>query len=230
MTWVVCKLLTMRTTKNLSSHLLVLLCAIALVGCASANYAFWNKFGYEKRDILVSRVEKARDAQNAAKEDFRTTFQKFQDITKFQGGDLEAKYNKLNSAFESCKDRADEVHSKVDSVDKVANDMFAEWKTELGKYENQELRRSSEQKLNDTKQRYAQLIAAMRASEKKMDPVLHAFQDQVLFLKHNLNAAAISSLSSTAAGIESDVQNLIKDMETSINEANTFINQIKQEK
>ena len=86
----------------------------------------------------------------------------------------------------------------------------------------QDLRRSSEQKLNETKQRYAQLIAAMRNSESKMDPVLRAFNDQVLFLKHNLNAAAVSSLQTTAAGIDQDVQALIKDMEASINEANAF--------
>lgn len=215
---------------NNSCKLLLICGAVLAVGCASANYAFWDKFGYEKRDILVSRVEKARDAQNDAKEEFKTTFQKFKELTNFQGGELESKYNKLSSAYDDCKDRADNVKKRVAAVDQVANDMFKEWKAELGKYENQELKRASEKKLYETKQRYAPLIEAMRNSESKMEPVLRAFNDQVLFLKHNLNAAAISSLSTTAAGIESDVQNLIKDMEASINEANTFINQIKQEK
>src|SRR4051794_31212218 len=222
------KLLIMRL--NYSSKLLLICGAVLVVGCATTNYAFWQKFGYEKRDILVSRVEKARDAQNDAKEEFKTTFQKFKELTNFQGGELESKYNKLSAAYDDCKERADNVKKRIASVDQVANDMFAEWKTELGKYENQDLKRASEKKLYETKQRYAQLIEAMRNSESKMDPVLRAFQDQVLFLKHNLNAAAISSLQTTASGIESDVQNLIKDMETSINEANTFINQIKQEK
>ncbi len=49
----------------------------------------------------------------------------------------------------------------------------------------------------------------------------------MLFLKHNLNAQAVASLQSTAAGIETDVQALIKDMEASINEANEFIAQMK---
>src|SRR5262245_60608039 len=145
---------------------LVLLVAIA--GCSSTNYYFWNKFGYEKRDILVSRVEKARDAQAEAKEEFKTTFQKFQELTNFQGGDLEAKYKKLSSAYDDCKSQADDVKSKVDSVDKVATDMFKEWEQELKKYDNQDLRRQSEQKLRDTKERYKPLIGAMRNSEQKM--------------------------------------------------------------
>jgi hypothetical protein len=49
----------------------------------------------------------------------------------------------------------------------------------------------------------------------------------VLFLKHNLNAAAISSLQTTAGGIESDVQQLVRDMEASIAEADAFIKQLK---
>jgi hypothetical protein len=119
------------------------------------------------------------------------------------------------------------VSKQIDSIDTVANDMFKEWKQELSQYQNADLRRSSEQKLRDTQDRYQQLITIMRKSEQTMQPVLAAFHDQVLFLKHNLNAAAISSLQNTAAGIESDVQKLIADMEASINEANAFINQMK---
>jgi hypothetical protein len=69
----------------------------------------------------------------------------------------------------------------------------------------------------------------MRAAEQKMQPVLVAFNDQVLFLKHNLNAQAIASLQTTAAGIETDVNRLIEDMEKSIAEANSFIEEMNQQ-
>jgi hypothetical protein len=205
----------------------LLLLSSAGFGCRSTYYSAWEKMGWAKRDILVDRVKDGRDEQQKAKEEFKTTLQKFQELTNFQGGDLEAKYKKLNSAYESCKDRADAVSKQIASIDQVANDMFKEWKQELSQYQNAELKRSSEQKLRDTQDRYGQLIGAMRKSEQTMQPVLAAFHDQVLFLKHNLNAAAISSLQTTAAGIEQDVQKLIADMEASINEANAFINQMK---
>ena len=105
--------------------------------------------------------------------------------------------------------------------------MFKEWKQELQQYENTELRSKSQQQLNQSRERYDELIAAMRRAESKMKPVLKAFGDQVLFLKHNLNAQAIASLQTTTAQIDSDVQALIKDMEASINEANEFISQMK---
>jgi hypothetical protein len=198
-----------------------------LVGCASANYALWKKFGYEKRDILVSRVEEAKEDQEKAKEQFKTTLQRFQELTNFQGGELEAKYKKLNTEYERCAGRAEDVSSRITAVDAVAKDMFKEWKSELSQYKSAELRQNSQQKLDEARSRYDQLITLMRRSEEKMKPVLTAFHDQVLFLKHNLNAQAVSSLQGTAAGIENDVQSLIKDMEASINEANAFISQMK---
>ena len=78
-----------------------------------------------------------------------------------------------------------------------------------------------------TRGKYEQLISLMKRSEAKMKPVLAKFHDNVLFLKHNLNAAAISSLQGTAGQIETDVQALIKDMEASIAEADAFMKQMK---
>jgi hypothetical protein len=106
--------------------------------------------------------------------------------------------------------------------------MFAEWKEELKQYSNEDLRKSSETKLNDTKARYNELITVMKDAASKMQPVLTAFNDQVLFLKHNLNAQAISSLQTTAANIQSDVNKLIADMERSIQEANQFIDEMNK--
>jgi hypothetical protein len=198
-----------------------------IAGCSTAYYGVWEKLGYEKRDILVSRVQEGKEDQQAAETQFKTTMQKFQDLTSFNGGDLEAEYDKLNSSYESCVSRADAVSSKINSIDKVAKDMFSEWKGELSQYDNQDLRAKSEQELKDTKAKYDKLIALMRKSEASMQPVLRAFHDQVLFLKHNLNAAAISSLQTTAAGIDTDVKQLIAEMEASISEADAFISKVK---
>jgi hypothetical protein len=66
----------------------------------------------------------------------------------------------------------------------------------------------------------------MRRAEDKMQPVLNAFRDQVLFLKHNLNARAIAALEGTVASLEAEVATLILDMEASIEEANRFIDEM----
>ena len=77
--------------------------------------------------------------------------------------------------------------------------------------------------MGDTRKRYDVLMVAMKGAETKMTPVLGAFGDQVLFLKHNLNAQAITSLQDTVVKIESDVGKLIEEMQKSIAEADSFI-------
>ncbi len=220
------------TGRNLSllGLLLLLLLAGASTGCHSAGSAFWHKMGYEDRDLLVSDVKKARDAQNDAKIQIQTTMQAFKAVTGFQGGELEAKYDKLKIEYETAKARAGKVSSRITEVEKTAGDLFSGWEKELGEYNDPNLKRQSEQKLQETKTRYAQLVGAMRQAEGKMKPVLAVFSDQVLYLRHNLNAAAIASLQTTAGQIDQDVTKLIADMESSINEANKFIAQIETKK
>lgn len=202
--------------------------ASLLVGCSSTYYAAWEKLGWAKRDILVDRVKDARDDQQAAKEEFASALEQFQSVMQFEGGDLQAKYDKLNKAYERSASQAEAVTDRIDSVEKVAKDLFAEWEQELKQYESDKLRATSEKQLRETKEKYGVLIGRMKAAEAKMAPVLAVFKDQVLFLKHNLNAAAIASLQDTALEIESDVAQLIKEMEASINEANAFIDEMSK--
>jgi septation ring formation regulator EzrA len=124
--------------------------------------------------------------------------------------------------------RADAVHARIKDVERVADALFSEWKQELTQYSSADLRRASQKELDDTQGKYQALLAAMQGAEAKMQPVLNAFKDQVLFLKHNLNARAIASLQGNVAQIQGEVGSLIKDMEASIAEANTFISQMQK--
>lgn len=209
--------------------LLLMVITLFLSGCETAYYNTMERFGYHKRDLLVSRVEDARDAQQEAKEQFRSALEKFSTVVNFQGGELQQQYELLNEQFERSQTRAEAVHKRINEVENVAEALFDEWESELSQYTNASLRRDSEQKLSQTRQRYEQLIGAMRRAEKKIDPVLSTFRDQVLFLKHNLNAQAIASLQDELASVETDITSLIRELEKSIAEANAFIQAMARE-
>lgn len=202
---------------------------LLLTGCQTAYFSAMEKIGYHKRDILVSRVEEARTSQQEAKEQFQTALQKFTELTGFKGGSLEDKYQKLNSEYENSKTRAEAVRNRIAAVEDVAEALFAEWKNEIGQYSNAGLRQSSERKFDETRQHYSRLIAAMKKAESKIPPVLTAFNDQVLYLKHNLNAQAIAALRDELATVETDIGALIRDMESSIREADSFLNAMARE-
>lgn len=202
---------------------LLLLLLLAAAGCDSMRIAVNDQLGYAKREQLVNRVEAARDGQEAAKTQFASALEEFLAVTGAEPGQLEETYERLRDELEECEDRAETVRDRIDAVERVADALFAEWEKELDAYGSAELRGASERQLERTRDRADRLVTAMRRAESKMDPVLAAFRDQVLFLKHNLNARAIAALETTAASLEGEIAVLVADMEASIAEADAFI-------
>jgi hypothetical protein len=196
-------------------------------GCSSVYYDTMEKFGYAKRDLLVERVDDTRKAQSEAKEQFASALEHFLAVTKVDGGELQRKYDDLNKQYARSESAAKEVHERIASVEDVAEALFREWKQELSQYSNPSLRNESQRQLDATRRRYDDLIRLMRRAADRMDPVLATFHDQVLFLKHNLNARAIASLDTTNSTLQADISRLIADMEASIKESESFIKSLK---
>ena len=201
-----------------------------LVGCQTAYYGALEKFGIHKRDLLVERVEEARDTQEETKEQFKSALEQFSAVVNIESTELKQKYDLFSADLEKSESQAKAVRDRIASVESVAKDLFEEWQTELNQYSNDNLRQVSQQKLTATQLQYDKLIGAMKQAEQKIEPVLTLFRDQVLFLKHNLNAQAIASIQGELIEVESNVASLIKEMETSIQEANTFINAMNKDK
>ncbi|MDP5040381.1 MAG: DUF2959 domain-containing protein [Paraglaciecola sp.] len=209
---------------------LILVSLIILVSaCQSAYYAAWEKVGVEKRDILVDRVENAKDSQEEAQEQFTSALEQLSVLINFDGGELQDVYDALKNEFEASEKSAEEVSARINKVESVAEALFDEWQDELDQYTNASLNRDSQAKLRDTQKRYKTLLAAMRKAESKMPPVLDALRDNVLYLKHNLNANAIGALQAEFKGIKNDIGKLIVDMNKAIKESNTFIANMQTE-
>lgn len=201
--------------------------AMTMTGCATAAYEIKEKFGVEKRDTLVSRVAGVATSQADTKEEFEDALQAFRAVVDVNAGGLEAAYDNMNKAYKKAESQADETRARVKSVKRVARDLFKEWEGELSQYQSADLRRTSENQLKDTQQRYAVLAERMDAATASMDPVLSVFKDRVLYLKHNLNARAIAALNTEASTLETDVARLIAEMERSIAAADAFISDMQ---
>jgi len=197
--------------------------SLLLTGCQSAYYGAMEKVGYHKRDIMVDRVEDAKESQEDAQKQFSSALEEMQALLNHDGGDLESAYNKAKDEYESAQDAADDVTKRIDKVEDVAEALFDEWQAEIGEISKASLRRNSETKLRDTQRSYNQLVRSMRRAESKMPPVLTAMKDNMLYLKHNLNAQAIGAIKGEFTSLQTDISGLIKEMNKSIDESNKFI-------
>ena len=201
----------------------ILLPLLTLAACSTVYYDTMEKVGYHKRDILVDRVEAARDAQKDAQQQFQSALDEFTSVIHLEESDLERAYENLNDEYEACESAASAVSGRIEKVQSVADALFKEWQDELDLYQNRELKASSAKQLAQTRQRYQELLKSMQQAERSMQPVLNTLRDNVLYLKHNLNAQAIGSLRGEFANLKADIARLIQRMNRSIEHSNDFI-------
>ncbi len=202
---------------------LVLVSALLTGGCHTAYYSAMETFGVYKRDLLKKRVVAARDDQKEASEQFKDALTRLKEMYGFDGGNLEKVYNGMNKDYERSSAKAEAVRKRIRDVETVAKDLFAEWEKEIKEISTPSLQSGSRKQLAETRARYESLHASLISAESSMQPVLTKFHDQVLYLKHNLNAQAITSLKGETTNIQAEISQLIKQMNSSIAQADEFI-------
>lgn len=205
-----------------------LLLLLFLTACSSTYYVAMEKIGIHKRDILVDRVEDAKSSQQEAQQQFSSALEQLTTLTEFEGGELKVAYEEARDAYEGSEDAASDVSERIDKIEDVAEALFDEWEEELEQYSSAKLKRDSRNKLRQTQLDYKQLLDAMHRAETKMDPVLAALQDNMLYLKHNLNARAIAGLQGEFGKLKLNIRELIDEMNVAISKSDDFIAKLKQ--
>lgn len=200
-----------------------LACLFSVCGCSTVYYAAMEKVGYEKRDLLKSAVAAVRNEQKDTGKEFQDALTQLKALYGFQGGSLETGYSKFKAEYDDCEAQATDLTRRIREMDKVANDLFREWEVEIREISTPALANDSRNKLFATRSRFQQLSQTLHGSEARVAPVLRQFKDQVLYLKHNLNAAAIGSLRSSADGIQAETQALLARLGQSIQDSDAFI-------
>ncbi len=201
--------------------------APALTSCSSLNFAAAEQMGMHVRTILVERVVTAKESQVEAQEQFKTTLEVFQEAAgSSPDTKVETVYKKLKKEYESCEKRAGAVEDRVGAVESASKELFSEWEGEVEQMSDPSMKAENARMRGVPMEDYEDLIAKTREAEAKMDPVLTAFKDRVLFMKGAVNFSAISSFVNTLDSIEGDVADLIADMQASIDEADALIESI----
>lgn len=188
-----------------------------------AKYSAYEMVGVEKRDLFKKEVSNVKDDQEETGESFKDALKKLKEIYAFDGGDLEDKHEDLNESYINAKEKSQNVKNRIEKLNTVATDLFAEWEGEILEISSSDLQKQSREKLVETKKKYNQLYKQLKASESKVAPVLTKLKDQVLFLKHNLNAKAIAGLKVESGKIQSEIKGLIDEMNESNRKAEEFI-------
>jgi len=196
-------------------------------GCSQMYYAGMEKVGIHKRDIMVSRVKDVQESQEEAQEEFQSALEQFGSLVTIEESSLKKAYDKFSSEYEDAKDAAEDLSKSINKLEDVSLALFKEWEEEITQYQNVKLKTQSQRKLRNTKAKYRKMMASMRHSEKNMEPILATFYDNVLTLKHSLNAQAIGALQGEFKSLKNNISVLMKQMNQSIKESDRFIQEMQ---
>lgn len=209
--------------KNSTLFLFAVFISALLVGCSSLYYATWEQLGKEKRDLLRDNVVTARHEQKEAGRQFRDALTQLQQSYRTTPTQLQERYEQLKEQHRKLTNRYDQLDTRIGKLEKIASDLFQEWREEADIMGNRAFREQSLDKLAETRERYSAMRMALVRTQDRCRPVLKKLYDYVLFLKHNLNARAIGDLQGEADDVIDGLTELIDEMNQSIAETDAFI-------
>lgn len=199
-----------------------LLAALLLSACQTGYFSLMDQAGISRREMLVHRVEDARDAQIKARYAFSRAEDRYQAALHPSGNAPEVTLEQLRKAYADSDKAAAAVAPRIDNVEHVGDALFAEWRDELGRYKDPRLAAASRDDYDRSLAQYQRLLASLRSAQSHVAPALDGLNDQLLLVKHQRNAAALSGLDSSERPIAGDMQPLLMDMQRSIDEAASF--------
>lgn len=200
-----------------------LIFSLILSGCTTIYYETWEALGKQKRDLLRDNLKDAREDQKDVQNELKDALTHIKELYGLDGGNLEKAYERARDDYEDAKGEAEKLHKRIAKVEEIGGDLFEEWEKEAKTISNAKMREDSLKKLTASKAKFKPMLSAMKNTEKSIAPVMTKLHDQMLYLKHNLNAQALGSLKKEMGGIEKDVAKLIADMEKSIAQSESFI-------
>jgi hypothetical protein len=222
----------MERERRMRTHLSVLILSAVILagfGCDRAYDTTLETFGKSKKDTLVDRIAAARDAQSQTKEQFALALDEFRAIVGYKGTLLEDKYKELKGQYEQCQAQTTTVESRLLEVRRAAKSLFRQWEDEMEEFSSSVARKSSEEKLKQMQIRYDAVINAMEKVCDKFYPALSAFKDQVLLIKHHINAQSEVSSGGELAVAEREISLLTQEIDRAMAQADSFIRQMRLE-
>lgn len=217
-------------------NICVLLIFLCFTGCNKLYYATWEALGKQKRDLLREQVEDLTQDQEDVNQEFSDALSKLRSLYGSPPSGLAQAYDQLKKDYDQLKKDYDQAKSKsealsnrIDKVVTIAQDLFSEWEDEISKLKTPKYREDSRRKLKVTRQKFAKLEASMRKAEKDIPPVLASLEEQVIYLKHNLNAQALGNVQGEVKAIEGDLKTLSLSIHKSISESQNFITNLSED-
>jgi hypothetical protein len=208
---------------KLTSTLLTLLAIALTAGAAGAQE------GHKRTDRLIKRAEDTIKEIEATKQQLQKSLILYNSIIDVKAEDPKKTYRDLVKAIEGCEKKVADVGKRVESMELEAHNFFAEWTQSLEQISSADLRKRSQERLNETRVRYGDILRSGRSAGAEFDTFIGEMHDQVVYLGFDLNESAVASLKEDAAKLNEHANVLFKKIDEVVAATTGYINSIRPE-
>lgn len=194
---------------------------LALCGCGIFGD---SRPGLAKVDDLVDRIERVHVESELAKEAAKSAVRRLRTLASpgFAGDPVET-HQELSLAVDTSESQAARLTESVESMEAAAEPVFDQWRADLDAIVSARVRTRSEQRLRDTRNRYAAIVAAVKPAMEEYEALNRNLRDLTLFLGHDFNASAIAAVDEDVQALEQQVLALDGQLEECLAAAQTYL-------
>jgi hypothetical protein len=206
------------------SSVIVLGVLLGLSGMAEAQDQ-----GVKEVQQLVKRANSTVNAINEAKMQLQKTMAAYDEVLAPDTKDRRGAYKKLQKEMANTEKKRAEIAQKSQEMNTQADTVFKSWEGSMANIQNADLRTRSEERLTQTKARYAEISTTGQKAAELYDPFMKSLQDQVTYLGSDLNASAVATLAPDAAKLKARADELYAAIDKTTAAANANIAALKPE-
>jgi len=207
-------------------RLLAVLALVAALALASAAGAQSNE-GVKQIERLVKASGNTVKAIGETKVQLMKTMDVYNGLMADDAKDRKKLYSSLQKEMETTDKRRAKIGEEAAGMKAEADTLFKQWADSTAAIENPDLRQRSQERLNATKASYAEIEAVGQKAADLYGPFMKDLQDQITFLGHDLNPAAVASLKPEAAKLNEQAEKLVKSIDDTIATANQRIGALR---
>jgi hypothetical protein len=159
-------------------------------------------------DELTSAINEFAGSLKKGKTELQTTLAEHEAIVHNKDGDYIGHYKKFNGGLEDVEERRADVRKRVEEVKTAAASYFARWEANLGKYQDEELKKKSKERMDETKARYEKVHAEGTKARDHYEPLIKTLKEHALFWGTELNAEAAKALDKDSEKIQKESDGL----------------------
>lgn len=201
---------------------------IAVVSTAfTSSIVFAQGEGHKQTEKLVKRAEDTTKKVEETRQQLQKTTMIYNSIIDGTAKDANKAYNNLSKAVENCQKQAEDTRKRTENMEQEAHNFFAEWTGSLEGIGNEDLRKRSQDRLNETRLSYGEILRAGRSARAEFDTFIDELHDQIVYLGYDLNPAAVASLKEDAVKLNQHSEVLFDKIDDVVKVTNEYIKSIQ---